>query len=236
MRHEPAGPAADGPTSHDSIERAGVAEPPSRADADLADILARLDAEPDESGSTARVPMVSTGAPEVGGRLTDPRDLERPSTASDIVVESTGGLSFDPTFASYAQRAVAILVDTVVLGVALVPGIVVVGLGGPLVVVGLLLMVAAFAAVTFLASRSIAATGQWIGNRVAKTRIVDGINGSTIDTGRAAFRFLARHLVSPVFLFGFIVAFTDSQRRTFHDRLAGSVVVGRTREVWTADS
>ena len=45
-----------------------------------------------------------------------------------------------------------------------------------------------------------------------------------------------RYLISTIFFIGFLIAFTDGQRRTFHDRLARTVVVGRAREVWTADS
>jgi hypothetical protein len=44
-----------------------------------------------------------------------------------------------------------------------------------------------------------------------------------------------RHLISTIFFFGFLIAFADGQRRTFHDRLASTVVIGRDREVWTAD-
>ena len=60
------------------------------------------------------------------------------------------------------------------------------------------------------------------------------INGADIDVGRAALRLLVRHLISTILLIGFLVAFTDGQRRTFHDRLARTVVIGREREVWTS--
>jgi uncharacterized RDD family membrane protein YckC len=44
-----------------------------------------------------------------------------------------------------------------------------------------------------------------------------------------------RFLISPIFLLGFLIAFFDGQRRTFHDRIAETVVIGRPREVWSSD-
>lgn len=206
---------------------------PAVAD-DLADILARLDDEPPPAPEPAAA--TAPAAPEVGEKLTDPRDLERPSTASDIVIESDGGLDFDPSFASFGKRTLELVVDLCVNGLVFVPGLVLASLGGAATAIGALVLVLGFALITVLAARSIAQTGQWVGNRVAGTRIVDGINGANVNVGRGALRFLVRHLVSPIFLFGFLIAFADGQRRTFHDRIAGTVVIGRPREVWTADS
>lgn len=90
-------------------------------------------------------------------------------------------------------------------------------------------------AVVVLGARALATNGKWVGNRVAGTTVVDAINGSYVDQGRAGLRMFARHLISPVLLFGYVMAFADGQRRTFHDRLAGTVVIRRSREVWTAD-
>ena len=47
-----------------------------------------------------------------GKKLTDPRDLERPSTASGIVIESEGGIQFDPSFAPFSKRALELIVDS----------------------------------------------------------------------------------------------------------------------------
>ena len=56
-----------------------------------------------------------------------------------------------------------------------------------------------------------------------------------IDAGRASLRFIARHLISIVLLFGFIAALFDNRRRAFHDRLADSIVTTRPRSVWSVD-
>lgn len=237
------------PPSHPPVAPASASEPtqaavpaptaPAPADDDLADILARLDDEPKPTPDTLDgVPETSAAAasaPAIGEELTDPRDLERPSTASDIVIESDGGIDFDPTFASFDKRTLELVIDITVVGLVLIPGLLLAALGGAMAVLGALVVVLGFVLVTVLAARSVASTGQWIGNRVADTRIVDGINGSNINMGRAALRFVVRFLVSTILLLGFLIAFTDGQRRTFHDRIAGTVVIGRPREVWTAD-
>ena len=232
----PPPPPAQAPAQADP-----VATPPA-AD-DLADILAQLDDEPVSSPDPDPVAAthddhltgLDNAAPPVGERLTDPRDLERPSAASQIVIESDGGLDFDPSFASFGKRALELVVDTVVLGLALLPGVAIAAFAGSLWVVGLIVALIGFVAFVAFAARSIARSGQTLGNRAAGTRIVDGINGANVDVGRAALRVVVRYLISTILMIGFLVAFFDGQRRTFHDRLARTVVIGREREVWTAD-
>ena len=206
------------------------------SDDDLDDILARLGADVNPN------PLDTTDSstqsfPGVGDKLTDPRDLTRPSSASGIVVDVGAGLEFDPTSASFGQRAVGAIVDTVVVTLAVLPGIAILLLGngtGTAVLaafVGLL----GFIAVVVLGARALATSGKWIGNRVAGTTVVDAINGSFVDQGRAGLRMIGRHLISPILLFGYLMAFGDGQRRTFHDRLADTVVIRRPRETWSAD-
>ncbi len=213
---------------------------------DLTDILAQLDGldgqannlESSAPASSKPESAAPSRAPRsVGDRLTDPRDLERPSLASGIVVEVGDGIKFDPSFATFGQRTVGVVVDSLILTLAVLPGLALLLIGDSVAValLAVLVMLIGFILVVVLASRAIAANGKWVGNRVAGTTVVDAINGSTIDGGRAALRLLGRHLISPILLIGFIVALTDGQRRTFHDRLAGSVVIRRQREVWTSD-
>lgn len=209
--------------------------PPDRStDDDLADILARLGAEGDQPrGDEAH----DLAAPKLGDKLTDPRDLTRPSSASGIVVEVGAGLDFDPSFASYGKRALGAIIDTAVVTLAVVPGLIVSQLGGgtATALLGLAVSLLGFLAVVVLGARALAANGKWVGNRVAGTTVVDAINGSFIDAGRGALRMFGRHVISPIFLFGYLIAFADGQRRTFHDRLVGTVVTQRARETWTAD-
>lgn len=129
------------------------------------------------------------------------------------------------------------IVDTVVITLAIVPGLVVAQLGDSVAIsllaaaIGLLGVLVIFV----LGARAIAKDGKWIGNRVAGTTVVNGINGTFVDQGRAGLRMFGRHVISPVFFFGYLMAFADGERRTFHDRLAGTVVIRRQRETWTAE-
>jgi len=151
------------------------------------------------------------------------------------VIESEGGIDFDPTFASFGKRTLELIVDALVNLVVFIPSLILISLGGVAAAIGVLVLIGGFALITVLAARSTSTTGQWIGNRVADTRIVDGINGANISVGRGAVRFVVRFLISPIFLLGFLIAFFDGQRRTFHDRIAETVVIGRPREVWSSD-
>lgn len=206
-----------------------MAEPPVAEAAsnrhDLSDLLDQLhddiDIEASSAGTTIDAP------------LTDPRDLERP-TGDNIVIESTGGLEFRPDFASFGTRFAGALIDGIALSIAMLPGwLVIVRSSG--IVLGALVLVAGFFLANVWYASSVSRTGQWIGNRIMKTKVVNGINGSNLDMGYAGARFAARHIFSVILLLGFLIALTDPQRRTFHDRVAGSVVVGRQRATWSAD-
>ena len=201
-----------------------TAPTPAR-DRDLDDLLDRLHDEMD---------LERTESAAVGTQLTDARDLERPQ-GDTVVVETDGGIHFDPTFAGFPARFVGYVVDTLVVGIAVLPGLLLMASGSlALILLGLIVATLGFCAVTAWAARSIASTGRWIGNRVTSTSIVDTRTGRNLTTSAAAGRMVIRHLVSPILLVGFLPAFADPQRRTLHDRVATSVVVTRSREVWTA--
>lgn len=176
--------------------------------------------------------------PEVGSDLTDARDLERPDTSSKIVIEPTGGLDFDPTFASFTRRAVGFLIDHLIVTAAALPGLYLArpgsSPGGK--ILGIVVMSIAVLIVFVVSGRAVAHSTKWIGNRVTGTSVVNAVNGANITRSYAMTRNFLRHVLSPLLLAGFIVALFDSQRRTFHDRFAGSVVIGRPREVWVVDS
>lgn len=213
-------PEAASPERNDPAERVADRH-------DLSDLLEQLHDDYDLEADSAPVP---TEAP-----LTDPRDLERPVTET-IVIESTGGLEYRPVFASFGSRLKGAVIDGLVLSLAMVPGgfVLLQTSGGTYTLLGMLLLVVGFVVATVSYARSVSRTGQWFGNRIANTKVVSATNGAHLDAGHAGARFAGRHLVSVIFLFGFIVGLTDSQRRTFHDRLAGSIVVGRPRATWSA--
>lgn len=200
-------------------------DPPTTAhDDDLADILRRL-SDDDE-----------VVVPTVGTALTRPTDVERPERATAAVIESEGGIDFDPEFASYGARAVGLIVDALVLGLIQLPAFVLLVAGsGFVVVLGVVLALAGFAAATALYARDVSRTGQSIGNRVAGTRVVDARNGKVVPAATAATRYVVRMVISPILFLGFLVAFTNSSRRTFHDQFAGTVVTRPPRATWSID-
>jgi uncharacterized RDD family membrane protein YckC len=177
-----------------------------------------------------------SSTPTVGAELTKPTDVERPERARVARVESEGGIAFDPALASYGARFVGLVVDDLVTAVCMSPGIVLVVVGSPpLIILGIVLILAGFAGATVAYARSVSSTGQWIGNRVTGTRVVDVRNGKTVAVAEAGLRFVIRFWVSSILLIGFLVALGNSQRRTFHDNIAGTVVTRPPRASWSID-
>jgi uncharacterized RDD family membrane protein YckC len=175
-------------------------------------------------------------APAVGAALTKPTDVERPEREDVAQIESEGGIDFDPDLASFVARFGGLLIDSVVTVGLMLPGIALVVVGStPLILLGLALIVGGFGAATVLSARAVSATGQWIGNRVTHTKVVDVRNGRMISAGEAGVRFVVRSLVSSILLIGFLVALGNSQRRTFHDNIAGTVVTRPPRATWSID-
>jgi uncharacterized RDD family membrane protein YckC len=177
-----------------------------------------------------------TSTPAVGAELTKPTDVERPERAQVARIESEGGIAFDPDLASYGARFVGLVIDNLVTLLCMLPGIALVLVGStPLIIVGIVVLLLGFAGATVMYARSVASTGQWIGNRISGTRVVDVRTGKTVGTGEAGLRFVVRYWVSSILLIGFLVALGSSQRRTFHDDIAGTVVIRPPRASWSID-
>jgi uncharacterized RDD family membrane protein YckC len=176
-----------------------------------------------------------TATPTVGSALTAPTDVSRPSRPETEAVAETA-IRFDPVFASFGERAVGLIVDALVLGVFLLPGIVVAAaVSGAGMLLGVAVMAAGFVAATVVNTRAVSRAGQTIGNRVASSKVVDARNGNLVDHGAAATRYVLRFLISPILFLGFIVAFTNPERRTFHDKFAGTIVTRPPRASWSID-
>jgi len=175
-------------------------------------------------------------APTVGAALTKPTEVERPEPAEVATIESDGGIGFDPELASYGARFGGLLIDSVIVLLCVLPGAALVLVGStPVILLGLVVMLAGFGAATALYARSVSSTGQWVGNRVMTTKVVDARNGRTVTAGEAGLRFGLRYLVSSIFFIGFLTALGNSQRRTFHDNVAGTVVTRPPRASWSID-
>lgn len=68
-------------------------------------------------------------------------------------------------------------------------------------------------------------TGQSLGRRIAKTRLVDARTGQPIGIGMTIVRDLAHILDSAALYLGYLWPLWDKQRRTFADMLLTTVVV-----------
>lgn len=172
--------------------------------------------------------------PDISAKLNDPQEAKRPKGLGPVVIESSGAINFNPEFASFGTRFVGFLIDSVVTVAAIAPGLVVLALSpGTLRFSGIPIAITALLLVARWYGSAVSTSGQWIGSRVTNTKVVNVSSGDRLDRSRATSRFLVRALISPVFLLGFILAFTSSQRRSFHDQFADSIVTRPTRSFWS---
>jgi uncharacterized RDD family membrane protein YckC len=212
------------PPHHHTPAQAPSGPTSAATDDDLAALLSQISDEPD------------TAVPTVGAPLTKPTDVERPAPTATVTIESEGGIDFDPVLASFGARFGGLVIDSVIVLLCMLPGIVLVVAGSTtLIIVGLLLMLAGFGVATTLSARAVSRTGQWVGNRVTNTKVVDVRNGRMVASGEAGLRFVIRYFVSSILLIGFLIAPFNSQRRTFHDMVAGTVVTRPPRATWSID-
>ncbi len=175
-------------------------------------------------------------APPVAAPLTKPTDVERPEKAELARIESDGGIDFDPVLASYGARLGGLIIDNFLTLLCMLPGIALVILGStPLIVAGVLVMLAGFAGATVLYARAVSTSGQWIGERITGVTVVAARNGKMVTAGEAGLRFIVRYWISSILYIGFLVALFNSQRQTFHDKVAGTVVTRPPRATWSID-
>jgi uncharacterized RDD family membrane protein YckC len=67
--------------------------------------------------------------------------------------------------------------------------------------------------------------GQTIGKRAVGIRVIDFAQGGPIGYGRAFVRYIGRLLSFFVFCLGYLWMLWDSEKQTWHDKLANAVVV-----------
>ena len=114
-------------------------------------------------------------------------------------------------------RFVAALIDGVIVGVANI--VLFAALGGLGRLAGLIAFIAYFS--YFEGSPA----GQTIGKRAMKIRVIDFGNGQPLDFGKAAVRAGMRYVSGLVCGIGFLWALWDKEKQTWHDKVAGTVVV-----------
>jgi uncharacterized RDD family membrane protein YckC len=68
-------------------------------------------------------------------------------------------------------------------------------------------------------------SGQTLGKRALNIRVVDLETGASIGTSRALIRYVGRYISAIACLVGYFWMLWDKEKQTWHDKLAGSVVV-----------
>ena len=68
-------------------------------------------------------------------------------------------------------------------------------------------------------------SGQTVGKRVLNIRVIDFQTGGSIGYGKALLRYVGRILSAIPCLLGYFWMLWDKEKQTWHDKIAGSVVV-----------
>jgi uncharacterized RDD family membrane protein YckC len=128
-----------------------------------------------------------------------------------------GGVRSGPR-ASFVARLLAALIDGIILGIV---GLVLrVILGAALGTVAQILLGLAY--YTYLEGSP---SGQTLGKRAMSIRVIDFAGGGSIGTSRALIRYVGRIVSSIPCGLGYLWMLWDSEKQTWHDKFANSVVV-----------
>lgn len=120
--------------------------------------------------------------------------------------------------ASFGRRLVALLVDSVLLGI-------VVGLVAVIVsddVAGLVYLGLGIAYFGYFEGSP---SGQTVGKRALGIRVIDFREGGPIGFGRGVLRFVGRIVSSIVCYLGYFWMLWDKEKQCWHDKIATTVVV-----------
>ena len=120
--------------------------------------------------------------------------------------------------ASVGIRFVAALIDGVIVGIATVVLRAILGFGAG-TAVGILLGIAYFA---YFEGQP---AGQTIGKKAMSIRVIDFATGGSLDSSKALVRSLVREVSGFACAIGFIWAFFNKEKQTWHDLAANTVVV-----------
>jgi uncharacterized RDD family membrane protein YckC len=150
--------------------------------------------------------------------------------------QAAGGGPVAYGLATFGQRAGALLIDTVIVTAVYVIGTIVAVATtpsssfdnpnpGPTGVGILILIISWLAAAAYYPFFEGKPAGQTLGKKALGIRAVRKANGAPLGYGLAIGRFLARFADSFTFGLGLLWAAWDPDRQTFHDKIAGTLVV-----------
>jgi len=71
--------------------------------------------------------------------------------------------------------------------------------------------------------------GQTLGKRLAGIRVADARSGGAIGSGRALVRHVGRYISGLALGLGYLFMLWDPRQQTWHDKMAGSVVLRASR-------
>ena len=120
--------------------------------------------------------------------------------------------------ASFGIRFVAALIDGILLGIV---GVVLRAIFG----FGLGLALQTLLGLAYYAYLEGSPSGQTVGKRAMSIRVIDFNTGGPIGTTRGLIRYLGRILSGIPCLLGYFWMLWDSQKQTWHDKIATTVVV-----------
>jgi len=142
--------------------------------------------------------------------------MTEPSFAGPPPGAASGGPS-GPR-ASFGNRFLALLLDVIILGV--VDGVLygIFGING-VQIFGNLISLAYF---TYLEGSP---SGQTLGKRALNIRVIDFNTGGALGYGKAAIRWVGRIISGFVCFLGYLWMLWDPEKQTWHDKIAGTVVV-----------
>ena len=120
--------------------------------------------------------------------------------------------------AGFWRRFAASLLDGILLGV--VYGILLAALDP-----GVAVAIYTILGIAYYTALEGGATGQTLGKRALGIRVYDLRAGGSIGYGRGFIRYVGRILSSLPLLLGYFWMLWDGEKQTWHDKLAGSVVV-----------
>ena len=120
--------------------------------------------------------------------------------------------------ASFGIRFVAALIDGVILGV--VSGILQAALGRSF---GSVLGFAV--GLAYIGYLEGSPSGQTVGKRAMSIRVIDYATGGPLGVGKALLRYVGKIVSSIPCLLGYFWMLWDKERQTWHDKIAGTVVV-----------
>ncbi|HEV2069576.1 MAG TPA: RDD family protein, partial [Acidimicrobiales bacterium] len=135
-----------------------------------------------------------------------------------------GGIVTEPSTdrsgprASFGRRLLALLLDSILLGVV---GAILVFLMGDVAGQGLNVLIGAGYFIALEGSPS----GQTVGKRGLGIRVLDLDAGGPVGYGRAVIRYVGRFVSGIVFAVGYLWMLWDGQKQTWHDKMATTVVV-----------